>query len=194
MKTNREALLLIAFRLFLQRGYAHTSMRDLVNASGLSKGAFHHYFPRKQDLLDACIEHFFSRFLPDIDPSVHQHFDELVLDCAGQYAQLLNELGQLDIPLHAYQRFVWSILPEHGTVFAERQHQMEDRLTQLAEQDLIQQRLRSSADASTLAIQAMALIEGLGVLRAASPESASPDPRHELRSICEAWLNGLFGR
>lgn len=47
MKTNRDALLLIAFRLFLKNGYEQTRMQDLVAASGLSKGAFHHYFRAK---------------------------------------------------------------------------------------------------------------------------------------------------
>lgn len=190
MKTSREALLLIAFRLFLQKGYEHTSMKDLVNASGLSKGAFHHYFPRKADLLNACIEHFFSRFLPDIDPASHQHFDELVLDCARQYGQLINELERLSIALAAYQRFVWSILPEHSAQFTDRQQQMEDRLTQLAEQDLAAQRLASSATARPLAIQAMALIEGLGVLSAANPKRDSTTG-YDLEFICKSWLSDL---
>lgn len=191
MKTNRDALLLIAFRLFLKNGYEQTSMQDLVAASGLSKGAFHHYFPRKADLLNACIEHYFGRFLPDINPSSHQHFDELVLDGAGQYGQLVDELMQLDIPLSAYQRFVWSLLPEHSEAFIERQRMIEDRLTQLARQDLAQQRLRSSSNARTLATQAMALTEGLGVLWAANPPENAPDPEQLFKQTCKAWLNDL---
>jgi AcrR family transcriptional regulator len=191
MKTNRDALLLIAFRLFLKNGYEQTRMQDLVAASGLSKGAFHHYFPRKADLLNACIEHFFGRFLPDMDPSAHQHFEDLVLDGARQYAQLIDELTSLDIPLPAYQRFVWSLLPEHSEAFIERQRTTEDRLTQLAEQDLAQRRLISTNTARTLAIQAMALTEGLGVLWAANPPKKKATPRAFFEQSCKAWLNDV---
>ncbi len=192
MKTNRDALLLIAFRLFLKNGYEQTRMQDLVAASGLSKGAFHHYFPRKADLLTACIEHFFGRFLPDMDPSAHQHFEDLVLDGARQYAQLIDELTSLEIPLPAYQRFVWSLLPEHSEAFIERQRTIEDRLTQLAEEDLAQRRLVSTNTARTLAIQAMALTEGLGVLWAANPpKKKKATPRALFEQSCKAWLNDL---
>lgn len=190
MKTSREALLLTAFRLFLQKGYEHTSMKGLVDASGLSRGAFHHYFPRKADLLHACIEHFFSRFLPDIDPAIHQHFDELVLDCARQYQELVDELTRLNIPLAAYQRFVWSILPDYSALFIERQRLMEDRLSLLAEQDLAARRLSATGGARILAIQAMALIEGLGVLLAANPNGTSSESI-DLQALCRDWLDYL---
>ncbi|HET8903789.1 MAG TPA: TetR/AcrR family transcriptional regulator [Saccharospirillum sp.] len=191
MKTNRDALLLIAFRLFLKNGYEQTSMQDLVATSGLSKGAFHHYFPRKADLLNACIEHYFGRFLPDMNPSSHQHFEDLVLDGARQYAQLVDELTRLDIPLAAYQRFVWSLLPEHSEAFIERQRKIENRLTQLAEQDLAQRRLKSTNTARTLAVQAMALTEGLGVLWAANPPKKKATPQALFEQTCKAWLNDL---
>lgn len=191
MKTNRDALLLIAFRLFLKNGYEQTRMQDLVAASGLSKGAFHHYFPRKADLLNACIEHFFGRFLPDMDASAHQHFEDLVLDGARQYAQLIDELTSLDIPLSAYQRFVWSLLPEHNEAFVERQRKIEDRLTQLADRDLAQRRLVSTNTARTLAVQAMALTEGLGVLWAANPPKNKATPQTLFEESCKAWLNDL---
>lgn len=191
MKTTREALLLTAFRLFLLKGYEHTSMRNLVEASGLSKGAFHHYFSRKPDLLYACIEHYFERFLPDIEPTSHRHFDELVLDCARQYGQLVRELTKLGIPLSAYQRFVWSILPDHREAFSERQQMLEERLTCLAQEDLALKRLTSNNSAQSLSIQAMALIEGVGVLYAANPPEDAHDPCHVFEQTCKAWLDDL---
>lgn len=124
-----------------------------------------------------------------MDPSAHQHFEDLVLDGARQYAQLIDELTSLEIPLPAYQRFVWSLLPEHSEAFIERQRTIEDRLTQLAEEDLAQRRLVSTNTARTLAIQAMALTEGLGVLWAANPEEEEGDPasviRTKLQSLAE---------
>ena len=41
-----------AMRLFLERGYEETSVAAIIDAVGVSKGAFYHYFSTKEDLLD----------------------------------------------------------------------------------------------------------------------------------------------
>ena len=33
-----------AMKLFLEKGYENTTMQDIVEASGMSKGAIYHYF------------------------------------------------------------------------------------------------------------------------------------------------------
>ena len=50
---RREELLGIAARLFGQAGYDATSIDDIIRVAGLSKGAFYHYFPSKDALLEA---------------------------------------------------------------------------------------------------------------------------------------------
>lgn len=46
-----------AFRLFLEKGYEHTSIQDIINnLGGLSKGAIYHHFRSKDDILVAVIE------------------------------------------------------------------------------------------------------------------------------------------
>lgn len=43
-----------AFRLFMQKGYEHTSIQDIIdNLGGLSKGAIYHHFKSKEDILEA---------------------------------------------------------------------------------------------------------------------------------------------
>ncbi len=41
-----------AMGLFLERGYDDTSVNAIIDAVGVSKGAFYHYFSTKEDLLD----------------------------------------------------------------------------------------------------------------------------------------------
>ncbi|KAM9865933.1 HTH-type transcriptional repressor KstR2 [Leucobacter aridicollis] len=40
-----------AVELFAERGYANTSVQDIVDAAGVTKGAMYHYFESKDDLL-----------------------------------------------------------------------------------------------------------------------------------------------
>src|SRR5881296_2843608 len=53
---TRAALMRAARELFAERGYAATSREDIVERSGLTRGAFHYHFPRKEDLFLAVLE------------------------------------------------------------------------------------------------------------------------------------------
>ena len=47
----------VAFRLFMEKGYEHTSIQDIINhLGGLSKGAIYHHFRSKEDILIAVTD------------------------------------------------------------------------------------------------------------------------------------------
>ncbi len=46
-----------ATRLFMEKGYEHTSIQDIINnLGGLSKGAIYHHFKSKEDILEAVTD------------------------------------------------------------------------------------------------------------------------------------------
>ncbi|MDE7157734.1 MAG: TetR/AcrR family transcriptional regulator [Lachnospiraceae bacterium] len=46
-----------AFRLFMEKGYEHTSIQDIIDyLGGLSKGAIYHHFKSKEDILVAVTD------------------------------------------------------------------------------------------------------------------------------------------
>lgn len=55
MKTSRENMLLVALRLFAQKGYEATSIFDIAQELQITKGAIYKHFKNKQDILDAII-------------------------------------------------------------------------------------------------------------------------------------------
>lgn len=47
----------VASRLFLEKGYEHTSIQDIINnLGGLSKGAIYHHFKSKEEILIAVTD------------------------------------------------------------------------------------------------------------------------------------------
>lgn len=63
MSSRRNAILDAAARVINERGYSHTSVEDLIEATGLSgKSHFYHYFPSKEALGMAVIDRQFDRF------------------------------------------------------------------------------------------------------------------------------------
>ena len=50
-------ILEVAFRLFMEKGYEHTSIQDIIDhLGGLSKGAIYHHFKSKEDILVAVTD------------------------------------------------------------------------------------------------------------------------------------------
>jgi TetR/AcrR family transcriptional regulator, transcriptional repressor of aconitase len=55
LAARREQIIQAAKALFAERGFARTTMADVVTASGLSMGAVYHYFPSKSELVLAAV-------------------------------------------------------------------------------------------------------------------------------------------
>jgi TetR/AcrR family transcriptional regulator, transcriptional repressor of aconitase len=56
LAARRDQIVEAARALFAERGFARTTMNDVVRASGLSMGAVYRYFPAKSDLVLAVCE------------------------------------------------------------------------------------------------------------------------------------------
>lgn len=55
-KQTIENIISISAKLFIEKGYDKTSMQDIVNALGMSKGAIFHHFHSKEEIFHSVIE------------------------------------------------------------------------------------------------------------------------------------------
>ena len=53
---RKQALLKIAYDMFLSRGYEHTSVDEIIAEAQIAKGTFYYYFPSKEQMLEDVIE------------------------------------------------------------------------------------------------------------------------------------------
>lgn len=60
MTDSKEHIIAVSCKLFLQKSFKEVTMNELVRESGMSKGAFYHYFKSKEDLFLAVLEFFFT--------------------------------------------------------------------------------------------------------------------------------------
>lgn len=56
-----EKILTVSKRLFAARGYAHTTLADIMAATGMSKGAFYHHFKSKEDVYDRICNQYYDQ-------------------------------------------------------------------------------------------------------------------------------------
>jgi len=67
MTSTKEHILFTALKLILKKGYSNVSMSELVEASGLSKGAFYHYFKSKEAIYHDTLGKFFFSYMDSFD-------------------------------------------------------------------------------------------------------------------------------
>ncbi|CAM4044774.1 TetR/AcrR family transcriptional regulator [Mesobacillus thioparans] len=60
MKEKEKAIIEAAIKLYATKGFASTSIQEIVTESGISKGAFYLYFKSKEALLIAILEYYFD--------------------------------------------------------------------------------------------------------------------------------------
>ena len=65
-ENSKNQILDAALKVFVKKGYSQTRMDDIVEISGLSKGAIYHHYESKKDLFLSLIEHWENYFFPDV--------------------------------------------------------------------------------------------------------------------------------
>lgn len=82
---TRKKILESAGVLFSQKSYDATTMQDIMNESGLSKGAIYHHFSSKQEILDAMISaaqtqinEYFSQMADNTTLSVNEKVTSII--------------------------------------------------------------------------------------------------------------------
>ncbi len=60
MNETKEHILKVSLLLFLQKSYRDVTMKEIVEKTGMSKGAFYHYFTSKEALFKEIVNMFFS--------------------------------------------------------------------------------------------------------------------------------------
>ncbi|AIF45602.1 TetR/AcrR family transcriptional regulator [Virgibacillus sp. SK37] len=61
MNEKKLSLLMAGMKLFAQKGYHQTSIQEIANEAGVSKGAFYIYFQSKEDFITTVFSHFYTQ-------------------------------------------------------------------------------------------------------------------------------------
>ena len=72
-KTTKKKIVSAAWRLFYEQGYDNTTVDDIIEESGTSKGSFYHYFEGKDALLSSLsflFDEKYEELMPTLDPSM----------------------------------------------------------------------------------------------------------------------------
>ncbi len=77
---KKQLIIEKAVELFAENGFESTSVQQITERCGISKGAFYLYFKSKDELIIGLIDYFWSNIISDIEQSVsnEKHTDQLL--------------------------------------------------------------------------------------------------------------------
>lgn len=102
-RNTKGRIISAAWQLFYQQGYDNTTVEEIIEASGTSKGSFYHYFEGKDALLSSLSYLFDEKYqeLMDRIPENMDRFDVLMLLNRELFAMIENSIA-LDLLARLY--------------------------------------------------------------------------------------------
>ena len=194
---TRDRLIGSARHLFWERGFAGTSMTDLLAHAGVNSGSFYHFFESKEALLRAVLEMYIGALRPMIvDPAfartpepvarifaILEGYRERIIQTEYKYG---CPLGRLALEIDPENRPAHDLIARNfqGWIGAVREciEQIEDALSK-------------GTDPESLATYVLAVMEG-GVMLSRSYASVEPFDRSvaQLREHFRLLLESRTGR
>lgn len=109
--TTKKKIVSAAWKLFYEQGYDDTTVDDIVEESGTSKGSFYHYFEGKDALLSSLsflFDEKYEELISAIDPEMNS-FDKLLYLNRELFGMIENT-----IPIDLLARLYSTQLVTHG--------------------------------------------------------------------------------
>lgn len=185
-ESTRGAIIDAATQLFAERGFEQTSVADILELAGISRGALYHHFAAKEDVFaavfvrtsSAAIRQAAARIRPDATPR-----DALIAGC----------LGWLDaVKDPAIHRILFVDGP--AALGWERARELEEA-TSLR---LMRASVKRAVDAKEIDVPSIdlsaRLLNGLLAEAALTLQGASAARRRDVRALVTAMVNGLQTR
>lgn len=119
---RRQQLLDAAARLFRERGYHVTSMRDIAREVGMLSGSIYYHFPSKEEILLAVYEEGLRHIEERVDAAVaapNTPWARLEAGCTAHLEAMLE--------LSDYTQVMIRVLPPEGGKVAERLLELRDQ-------------------------------------------------------------------
>ncbi len=97
---RKKELVVAAFKLFSEKGYENTSVRDILHEVGGEVGMFYHYFKSKDEIFELAVDYYLDQFIADCS--------EICKNDSGSFQESLNFLVALQYASIMTFKEAWS--------------------------------------------------------------------------------------
>ena len=174
---SKDKILDVALQLFIRSGYRGTSLNEIAEEAGLTKGGVYHYFSSKDDLYYQAVKRFFDFNQPGWLEDTNVGIEELVwqgfqsIEDRKQWIKDLVGLDSNDAILHFYM-FLYDATrryPELQEYIDQNDNSKRDILTEAFIEAQQEDKIRKDIDPEVIAFELDALLQQLEYLSFVNP-------------------------
>jgi len=168
---SKENIIKVAFILFLEKGYKEVTIKNIMEATNLSKGAIYHHFNSKEEIYEATLNMYYFKILnTDIAEMIKGDFRTDMKTLYTFAAELFSEIEHLsenglDFPIRNF--FSFQLESEtHQKV----RHQILETLDHyrkdvqaMVRHAMDTKQIRNDLDIEAVAFQLISMMEGLAL-------------------------------
>ena len=174
---SKDKILDVALQLFIRSGYRGTSLNEIAEEAGLTKGGVYHYFSSKDDLYYQAVKRFFDFNQPGWLEDTNVGIEELVwqgfqsIEDRKQWIKDLVGLDSNDAILHFYM-FLYDATrryPELQEYIDQHDNSKRDILTEAFIEAQQEDKIRKDIDPEVIAFELDALLQQLEYLSFVNP-------------------------
>lgn len=192
---TKQALIAIALKAFLERGYDHVPLREIADAAGIKQASIYYHFTDKHALLEACAQSFFEKWYQWMDDPTLKDADlksmfKGIANTLGMDSLLIRQLYDAQTESGQY-RFLLDILthcPQQMTHMHEFNNAFYALLVKKTEEAKQSGAVPANVSPRSVYILLSALVEGCNILHFTDPDI---DCRREAPQLFDLLWEGI---
>lgn len=168
---NKELILQTAYGLFLKKGYQSVSIKDIMEASNLSKGGIYHHFESKEGILFAVLDQYLFKAL-SIDESMFEGLSfkarivKVYMLGVSLFA-MVESMGKNGIKYPIQRLFHFQLecenFPELRNRFSETSVAYKNFIQSIVAEGIGNNEVRNDLDPQIISLQIVGMIEGIAI-------------------------------
>ena len=168
---SKSNIIRVAFALFLEKGYKEVTIKNIMEATNLSKGAIYHHFDSKEEIYYATIETYYINLFQTTGLEVmSDNFKdniELIYHFAANLFSSIETLTKegMDFPIRNFYSF--QLNSENNDVIRKKIRstviEYRDIINKIVSMAMEQKQIREDLDIDAITLQIIGMIEGIAL-------------------------------
>lgn len=169
--SSKDNIVKVAFALFLEKGYKEVTIKKIMKATQLSKGAIYHHFESKEAIYFATLETYYINLFQTSNLELpvggfKENIEEIYHFAAELFSNIENLTDEgLEFPIRDFYSF--QLESENNEIIRKRiQSTVEDYrsiVKNVILQGIVNKEIRIDLDVEALTLQIIGMIEGISI-------------------------------
>lgn len=168
---SKSNIIRVAFALFLEKGYKEVTIKNIMEATNLSKGAIYHHFDSKEEIYFATIEtYYINLFQTSSFEELTDDFKENIKLVYHFAAELFDGVERLtdkgmEFPIRNFYSF--QLKSEDREIIRKKirttVEEYRNIIKSIVEAGMESKQIRTDVDADAITLQIIGILEGISI-------------------------------